>query len=115
MFKSTKLFGVPVPFFGTFEEVNLRFYVKRKDGTEWKRGVVFINDTVPHKAVALMDNRLYKEHHNAIPTSHSGKTTNENTQICCPNCGSISIIKYGKTLANKPRFRCKDCEKTFLG
>ncbi len=81
LFKSTKLFGVPVPFFGTFEEVNLRFYVKRKDGTEWKRGVVFINETVPHKAVAWMANQLYKEHYTAIPTSHSWKITDENKRI----------------------------------
>ena len=81
LFKSTKLFGVPVPFFGTFEEVNLRFYVKRKDGTEWKRGVVFINETVPHKAVAWMANKLYKEHYTAIPTSHSWKITDESKHI----------------------------------
>ncbi|MEY3965099.1 MAG: hypothetical protein RL263_268, partial [Bacteroidota bacterium] len=35
MFKNTRIFGVPVPFLGTFEEVNLRFYVKRQD----RRGV----------------------------------------------------------------------------
>ena len=27
MFKKTSLFGVPIPFFGSFEEINLRFYV----------------------------------------------------------------------------------------
>ena len=25
MFKKTRLFGVPIPFFGSFEEINLRF------------------------------------------------------------------------------------------
>jgi uncharacterized protein YqjF (DUF2071 family) len=33
MFKKTKLFNVPIPHFGTFEEINLRFYVVRKKET----------------------------------------------------------------------------------
>jgi uncharacterized protein YqjF (DUF2071 family) len=49
MFKKTSLFGIPIPFFGSFEETNLRFYVRRIDGKKVKRGVVFINETVPFK------------------------------------------------------------------
>ncbi len=70
MFKQTSLFQVPIPFLGTFEEVNLRFYVKRKDKGIEKRGVVFINETVPYKPVAWLANKLYKEHYIAIPTKH---------------------------------------------
>jgi uncharacterized protein YqjF (DUF2071 family) len=55
---------------GTFEEVNLRFYVKRKVGDTYRRGVVFINETVPYKPVAWLANKLYKEHYIAIPTRH---------------------------------------------
>lgn len=32
MFINTKLLGVKVPFHTNFEEVNFRFYVKRKEG-----------------------------------------------------------------------------------
>ena len=71
MFKNTSIFRLPIPFFGSFEEVNLRFYVKRIEGNEVKRGVVFINETVPFKAVAFLANKLYKEHYIAIPTKHS--------------------------------------------
>lgn len=70
MFKNTQLFNMPIPFLGTFEEVNLRFYVKRIEGNEIKRGVVFINETVPYKAVAWLANKLYKEHYIAIPTKN---------------------------------------------
>jgi uncharacterized protein YqjF (DUF2071 family) len=70
LFKDTKIFGLPVPLFGTFEEVNLRFYVKRKVGNSWQRGVVFINESVPYKAVAWLANVLYKEHYTALKTSH---------------------------------------------
>jgi uncharacterized protein len=71
MFKNTKLFNLPIPYLGTFEEINLRFYVLRKEGNEIKRGVVFINETIPYKLVAWMANKLYKEHYTTIPTKHT--------------------------------------------
>ncbi|MFN0276662.1 MAG: YqjF family protein [Chitinophagales bacterium] len=71
MFKRTSLFKIPIPFFGTFEEVNLRFYVKRVEGSNVKRGVVFINETVPYRPVAWLANKLYKEHYISIPTKNS--------------------------------------------
>jgi uncharacterized protein len=70
MFKDTAIFGVPIPFLGTFEEVNLRFYVVRKVGNELRRGVVFINETVPNQLVAYVANKLYKEHYKAVKTKH---------------------------------------------
>lgn len=70
LFKDSTIFGIPIPFMGTFEEVNLRFYVIRKVGNENRRGVVFINETVPNKMVAWVANKLYKEHYIAIPTRH---------------------------------------------
>ena len=71
MFKNTRLFGVPIPFFGSFEEINLRFYVKKVENRKIKKGVVFINETVPFKIVALLANKLYKEHYISIPTRNS--------------------------------------------
>lgn len=70
MFKKTRLFNIPIPYLGTFEEINLRFYVKRKDGNLLKRGVVFINETIPYQIVAWMANKLYKEHYTVVPTKH---------------------------------------------
>lgn len=62
-FLKSSVFGLPVPFFGSFDEVNLRFYVKRMIANEERRGVVFINEIVPWRAVAFLANRLYKEHY----------------------------------------------------
>ncbi|MEO5996399.1 MAG: DUF2071 domain-containing protein [Chitinophagaceae bacterium] len=76
MFKQTNLFNIPIPFLGTFEEINLRFYVKRVEGDFVKRGVVFINETVPYKLVAWLANKLYKEHYIAIPTKNTIEITN---------------------------------------
>ena len=42
MFLNTRLLGIKIPFHSNFEEVNLRFYVKRFENNAWKRGVVFI-------------------------------------------------------------------------
>ena len=71
MFKNSKLFKIPIPLLGTFEEINLRFYVKRSEGDAIKRGVVFINETVPYKLVAWLANKLYKEHYTAILTKNN--------------------------------------------
>jgi uncharacterized protein len=107
MFKDTSLFNIPIPRLGTFEEINLRFYVTRKEGITIKRGVVFINETIPYKAVAWVANKLYKEHYTAVPTKHSWHINNEikdinyqwklnnewnNIQVCALN-KSDSIIK----------------------
>ena len=70
LFQDTSIFNIPIPQIGTFEEVNLRFYVVRKIGNELRRGVVFINETVPNKIVAKIANKLYKEHYTAVPTKH---------------------------------------------
>ena len=81
MFKKTSLFNMPIPLLGTFEEINLRFYVKRKEGETSKRGVVFINETVPYKPVAWLANKLYKEHYIAIPTRNAIEISNASKKI----------------------------------
>jgi uncharacterized protein len=46
-FLDTRVLGMPVPFHRNFEEVNLRFYVRRRIPEGWRRGVVFIREIVP--------------------------------------------------------------------
>ncbi len=81
LFKKTSLFNIPIPFLGTFEEINLRFYVKRVEGDTIKRGVVFINETVPYQPVAWLANKLYKEHYITIPTKSVIANTEFNKKI----------------------------------
>ncbi len=81
LFAKTKIFGIPVPFLGTFEEINLRFYVVKKIGNEKKRGVVFINEAVPFKSVAWMANFFYKEHYSVLPTRHYWEKNTRNRLI----------------------------------
>ena len=70
MFKNTKVLGLKVPFHVDFEEVNLRFYVKRFENGEWKRGVVFIKEIVPKKAITFIANTLYQEHYETQKMRH---------------------------------------------
>ncbi|MBW4891415.1 DUF2071 domain-containing protein [Mucilaginibacter sp. HMF5004] len=71
LFEDTKVLGIKWPFHINFEEVNLRFYVRRFDGKEWKRGAVFISEIVPKSVIAIMANTLYNEHYSAMPMRHN--------------------------------------------
>jgi uncharacterized protein YqjF (DUF2071 family) len=52
LFLDTRIFGLPIPFHRNFEEVNLRFYVRRRAHDGWRRGVTFVKELVPHLAIA---------------------------------------------------------------
>lgn len=71
LFDDVKLMGLSIPFHRTFEEVNLRFYVRYKEKGEWKRGTVFISEIVPKAAITFVANTVYKEHYSTLPMKHS--------------------------------------------
>src|SRR5262245_15337239 len=66
-FLQTRLRGVPIPFHRDFDEINLRFYVRRvlADG-EVRRGVVFVREFVPRAAVAILARVAYNEPYAAV-------------------------------------------------
>jgi len=65
-FNRSRIFGFTAPFHQAFEEVNLRFYVRRSS----KRGVVFIRELVPRYAVAAVARFAFKENYSCVPMSH---------------------------------------------
>jgi hypothetical protein len=65
-FNRTHMFGLPVPFHQAFEEVNLRFYVRRSS----KRGVVFIRELVPKYLVAAIARLAFNENYSCVAMSH---------------------------------------------
>jgi uncharacterized protein YqjF (DUF2071 family) len=71
LFLDTRVLGLSVPLHRDFEEVNLRFYVKRKSVNGWKRGVVFIRELVPRRAIATVARVFYGERYSALPMRHS--------------------------------------------
>lgn len=70
LFRKVRVKGILIPFHTTFEEVNLRFYVRYKSGDKWKRGVVFIKELVPKPAVTFIANRLYRENYETLRMDH---------------------------------------------
>jgi uncharacterized protein YqjF (DUF2071 family) len=74
-FLRTRILGIPIPLHRNFEEANLRFYVRRPSGAELRRGVVFIREIVPRRAVAALARWLYNEPYRALPMRSSVETT----------------------------------------
>lgn len=72
-FLNTKVCGIPIPFHRNFEEVNLRFYLRRTVGNEVRRGVVFIKEIVPRWAIAAVARGIYNERYVALPMNHQVK------------------------------------------
>lgn len=65
-FNRSRLLGFRVPLHQTFEEVNLRFYVNRQG----RRGVVFLRELVPRRAVAVLARLAYRENYSWVPMVH---------------------------------------------
>jgi hypothetical protein len=83
-FLDTRVLGLPIPFHRNFEEVNLRFYVKRMDRGELKRGVVFIKELVPRPVIAAVANFVYGENYMCVPMSHAIESS-----------GNTRTVSYG--------------------
>jgi uncharacterized protein len=83
MFQNTKVLGCRIPFHTSFEEVNLRFYVKTRVGNEWRRGVVFVKEFVPRQAISFIANCLYNEHYEAISMRHQWNASSAKYEWKC--------------------------------
>ena len=71
LFLDTRVRGLAIPWHRNFEEVNLRFYVRRQGPEGWRRGVVFVREIVPRAAIAATARLLYGEKYSAMPMRHS--------------------------------------------
>ena len=81
MFQDTKVLGVKIPFHINFEEVNLRFYVRYKHESEWRRGVVFIKEICPRVMVSFVANNLYSEHYHTMPMRHRWHEDSDSIEV----------------------------------
>ncbi|HXS11209.1 MAG TPA: DUF2071 domain-containing protein [Acidobacteriaceae bacterium] len=69
LFDRVRVKGLAIPLHTRFEEINLRFYVRRReDDGSVKRGVVFIREFVPRRTIAWIAKRFYEEPYLAVPT-----------------------------------------------
>ena len=97
LFQNTRVLGMPIPFHQNFEEINLRFYVRRKTEDGWRRGVVFVKEIMPPPAIALTARWLYNENYVALPTGNV---------ICRADDGAKNIesVKYYWTFRKRAQF-----------
>jgi uncharacterized protein YqjF (DUF2071 family) len=70
LFANTRILGLPIPRHRTFEEVNLRFYVRRRVEGEERRAVTFIRELVPRSMIARVARLVYNEPYLALPMRH---------------------------------------------
>jgi uncharacterized protein YqjF (DUF2071 family) len=76
-FRDVRVRGLSVPFHRHFPEVNLRFYVRYRDGGKWKRGVVFVREIVPLHAVTFVANTLFHERYITLPMRYHARSASE--------------------------------------
>lgn len=77
-FLKTRVLGLAIPFHANFDEVNLRFYVRRELREEVRRGVVFIREIVPRRAIAFVARTFYNENYVALPMAHEISPRDDN-------------------------------------
>ena len=75
MFLETRVKGIAIPGHQNFEELNLRFYVRRNEpdpgrGLDHRRGVAFVKEVVPRQAIAAVARLMYNENYVAMPMRH---------------------------------------------
>lgn len=104
-FRRTKLFGsLRIPFHADFDEVNLRFYVRRKEDNEERRGVVFIAEIVPKWFVAQIARRAYGENYICLPMKHriSSDGQGKTAEYAWQRGGAWSKLYAHASVAPKP-------------
>jgi uncharacterized protein len=70
-FRETRIRGrLSIPFHSDFEEINMRFYVRRIHQGEVRRGVVFISEIVPRLAISATARLFYGENYVCRPMKH---------------------------------------------
>jgi uncharacterized protein YqjF (DUF2071 family) len=86
-FLDTRVHGLAIPGHRNFLEVNLRFYLRREQPGELRRGVAFIQELVPRRAIAWVARWLYNENYIARPMKG-------NVQIADPPSRPTGAVAY---------------------
>lgn len=81
-FLETRVLGLPIPWHRDFDELNLRFYVRRKTDAGWRRGVVFVRELAPRRAIAWTARVLFGENYLTVPMRHYVESVNGDPRAC---------------------------------
>jgi uncharacterized protein YqjF (DUF2071 family) len=114
MFLDTRVLGLPIPFHRNFEEINLRFYVKRIVNGEIRRGVTFVKELVPRAAIAAVARLLYNENYHSVPMSHQRRTSGDKVELSYEwkEAGRINSVRA--ETAGAPRPLVQDSLEEFI-
>lgn len=110
-FLNSRVLGVPVPFHRNFDEVNLRFYVRRHANGEWRKGVAFIKEIVPRRAIAFVARTLYNENYVRMPM-RSAVTVPGPVRYEWWHAGTWEGV--AATVIGEPAIRGPDAEEAFI-
>lgn len=70
-YDNTRLLNVKVPGYSTFEEISLRFYIRRQLAPEkWRSEVAFTKLFFPKKALTFVAKTIYKENYETVKMTH---------------------------------------------
>lgn len=113
-FLRTRVLGLPVPFHRDFEEVNLRFYVRRQVDGAWRRGVAFVKELVPRYAAAIVARAVYGENYEALPMRHSNGTIGDRKTARYEWRRSGTWEGISATFSGPPAVPPDEAEETFI-
>jgi uncharacterized protein YqjF (DUF2071 family) len=113
-FLDTRVLSVPIPLHRDFEEVNLRFYVRREQDGERRRGVVFIKEIVPRAAIAWVARVLYNEAYVALPMAHDDRLEAPERHVSYSWEYGGRTCRLGLRAAGTPYFPQPDSEESFI-
>jgi uncharacterized protein YqjF (DUF2071 family) len=113
-FLDTKVLGIGVPFHRDFDEVNLRFYVRREAGGEVRRGVVFVKEIVPRRAIAWVANGLYNEKYVALPMRHDDRLDGPERSLAYDWRFRGAWCRLAVCVEGEPTRPPADAEETFI-
>jgi len=113
-FLKTRVLGFAIPFHANFDEVNLRFYVRRQHGDEVRRGVVFIREIVPRRAIAFVARTFYNENYLALPMAHEIRAAGDDLAVAYRwrHAGEWSAI--GLKVQGQPALAPDGSEEQFI-
>lgn len=92
-FLNTRVLGLALPWHRNFDEVNLRFYVKREVEGQTRRGVIFIKELVARRLVSFVARVFYNENYLTVPMSSA---------ITLPEGKLSGEARYGWRFLDRP-------------
>lgn len=98
MFLDTRVMGFLIPFHVNFEEVNLRFYIKREVEGETRRAVCFVKEIVPRFAIASVARLMYGEPYECWNMGHRRTESDVGYSWSKNRCTNELSVEIGENL-----------------